>query len=116
MRELELAPSAEADLVDVLIRSEQHFGGAARRRYEALIERGLADIQADPNCVGSADRTELGRGIRSYHLRHCRDRARIEEGVVKEPRHLVLYEFDEVRVVVLRLLHESMDLGRHIGR
>jgi toxin ParE1/3/4 len=115
VRELELAPSAEADLSDVLVRSQADFGNAARLRYEALIERALQDIQVDPTCAGSTDRSELGRGVRTYHLRHCRGRARIAEGSVKDPRHMLVYEFDDLRVVVLRLLHDSMDLGRHVG-
>ena len=28
---------------------------------------------------------------------------------------MLVYEFGDLRVVVLRLLHDSMDLGRHVG-
>ncbi len=86
----------------------------ARRRYEALFVVAFIDLQTDAVCVGSLDRPELGEAIRTYHLRSCRGRAKIEGASVGQPRHLIVYEYDDERVLVLRVLHDSMELAQHI--
>ena len=50
--------------------------------YRALIQIAIEDIVADPSCAGSRERTELGLGIRSYHLHFCRRRVKLEGGCV----------------------------------
>jgi toxin ParE1/3/4 len=54
----------------------------------------------------------LGDGVRSYHLRQSLTRT--IGGVVREPRHFLIYRLDADGVVIGRVLHESMDLERHI--
>jgi toxin ParE1/3/4 len=95
-------------------RSAAGFGISARRRYEALVEAALADLQTEPIRLGSLDRAELGVGVRTYHLRNSRARAKTKDGVVRNPRHLIAYEFDQTRVLILRVLHDAMDLARHV--
>lgn len=114
MRRLELTRSAQADLAEILDRSFETFGALARRRYEALIEVALGDLRADPECIGSLDRPELGAAVRTYHLAYCRARARAKGAAVGDPRHLLAYAFNDERVVVLRVLHDAMDLARHV--
>jgi hypothetical protein len=50
-------------------------------------------------------------GIRTYHLTHSRDRARSSLGIVKTPRHLLLYCLEGRLVQVLRFVHDEQDLG-----
>ena len=60
-------------------------------------------------------RPELGPAIRSYHLRHSRDRAGASEGAVRTLRHLLLYRTVTSGVVgVGRVLHDAMELERHL--
>ena len=90
----------------------EHFGAAAADRYEALIGQALADIREDPFRLGAAKRPDLPDAIYSYHLAASRDR--VPGGRVHTPRHFVLYRVLGFRVEVLRLLHDSRDLARHV--
>ena len=113
MRRLEITLAARVDLAALLQRSEDDFGVRARRRYEDLIHRALRELCFDPRRAGSQERPDLAPGIHAYHLRHSRRRGRRSE--VGAPRHIAFYAFDAERVLVLRLLHDSMDFGRHLG-
>jgi toxin ParE1/3/4 len=116
MRRIRLTLPARRDIADLLDWSAEHFGPSGRRRYEALVETALRDIAADPARTGSREETQLGPGLRIYHLRLSRDRAKAKFGVVRSPRHILLYRSQpkENVVTVLRVLHDAMDLVRHI--
>jgi len=91
------------------------FGAAARRRYEALIVQALRDISADPNCAGVKQRDDLRPSLRTYHLANSRRAARNSAGIVRAPRHLILFRIAGPDVIdISRLLHDSMDLPRHV--
>jgi toxin ParE1/3/4 len=115
MPQYHLARTARADIVDLLAQTEANFGEIARDRYELLLDTALRDIAAKPDRIGSIAQPALGQGVRSYHLRHSRERARTEYGIVQRPRHLLLYR--HVRVDLLgvgRVLHDAMDIARHL--
>jgi toxin ParE1/3/4 len=112
MRQVRLSRSAESDIDAILAWSAENFGEAARLRYAALIAAGIRDIAADPQRAGAKARPELGDGVCSWHLRLSRGRA--AAGPVREPRHFLIYRFDEERVTIGRVLHDAMELGRHI--
>ena len=110
MARLRLSAMAQADIVNLLTWTTERFGGPARERYERLLSAALAELLADPERIGSAARPELGSGVRSYHLRHCRTSAR-----VARPRHLILYRTGEAGSVdVGRVLHDAMERERHV--
>lgn len=110
-----LSAAAEADIVRILGYSQDQFGKLARLRYEALIVASLRDLAADPMRPASADRPELGFGVRSYHLRHSRERAWIDAARVRRPRHFLLYRFTRPDLVGIgRVLHEGMEIARHL--
>jgi len=75
-------------------------------RYTDLIARALVDISADPLGIGSHERPDLGKGIRSRHLM-----ASNTSSGPSNPRHIVFYRVDGDRVLALRLLHEARDLA-----
>lgn len=115
-RTIRLAAAANADIIDILAQSELDFGPTARRRYEALLSTALRDISEAAERPGSAARPELGGDIRSWHLRLSRERARSPDGGVRRPRHLILYTvIDDATIGVLRVLHDAMELHRHLG-
>jgi toxin ParE1/3/4 len=115
MARLQFARRARRDIGELLDRSHEQFGSAARRRYEALVNTALHDIADDALRSGSVERIMLGRHVRLYHLRHSRERARTEDGIVQAPRHILAYRMvDSDIVVVLRVLHDAMDLARHL--
>ncbi|TKT46604.1 type II toxin-antitoxin system RelE/ParE family toxin [Rhizobium sp. LC145] len=115
MADFRLSAVAEADLVELLAWTQERFGTQARLRYERLLVVALHDIAVEPQRPGSTLRPELGEDIRSYHLRHSRDRARNESGVVRRPRHLLLYRIAHPGLVgVGRVLHDAMEIERHL--
>jgi toxin ParE1/3/4 len=115
MAGLRLTEPAERDIADLLDWSEETFGLAARRRYEALVAAALSDLVQDWRRSGSVKRDDLCAGWRLYHIRHSRERARTPDGIVHSPRHVVAYRLEDGdTVIVLRVLHGSMDLDRHL--
>jgi toxin ParE1/3/4 len=75
----------------------------------------LRDIAADPGCPGSLARPEFGANVRSYHLRHSRKRAHTPFGLVRQPRHLLLYRLQRPDLVGIgRVLHDTMEIERHL--
>ncbi len=115
MPNFRLSSAAQDDIVQILASTERRFGDMARRRYQVLLVTGLRDIAVDPERTGSAARPELGAMVRSYHLRYSRDRARTPDGLVRRPRHLVLYRAIRPDLIGIgRVLHDGMELVRHL--
>ena len=115
MPEVRVAASAREDIIRLLAVGALEHGETGARKYEALVGAALRDIGADPLPRGSAARPDLGADVRPYHLRHARERARTSDGVVRQPRHLLLYRAAGPDVVgVGRMLHEAMEIGRHL--
>ena len=110
-----VAPAAEADIESILAWTDSHFGSRARLRDEALLTRAIMDVVDRPNRAGSRSRPEIAGGARTYHLLHSRDRVPARTGRVKQPRPFLLYRVrQDGRVEIGRVLHESMDLDRHL--
>ena len=78
-----LSAAAQADLSNILAWTYERFCESARERYEALVVAAVRDIAAQPDRAGSIERPELGEGVRSWHLRLSRERARLAPGIVR---------------------------------
>jgi toxin ParE1/3/4 len=112
---LRLSAPAERDIEDILAHSEAEFGEIARLRYETLLTTAFTDLAADPGRAGVRIRDELGPGVRSYHLLLARDRARGANGIVRRPRHLVIFRIVKPDILDIgRILHDAMELANHI--
>jgi toxin ParE1/3/4 len=96
--------------------SHQEFGEQAALRYDALITQAFADIRADPLRPGVQQRPELADGILVYHLGVSRGRARLYTGVVRRPRHFLVYRLRGRAIELLRVLHDARDIERHLPR
>lgn len=112
MRQVRLTQSAQADIVDILAWSHEQFGAEARLRYEALIAGALRDVADRARGRDGTPRPELGEGVYSWHLRRSRDRS--TAGTVHRPRHVLIYRHDHEIVVIGRVLHDAMELHRHL--
>jgi toxin ParE1/3/4 len=110
-----LSDAAQGDIVDILAWTHEQFGEAARRRYESLIVASLRDIASQPDRPGSLARPELGAGVRSWHLRLSRRHLPPGVGPVLRPRHFIVYRVEPGLIVVGRVLHDAMELARHLG-
>jgi toxin ParE1/3/4 len=117
VRRYRLSAAALADIVDILARTEERYGEAARIRYEALIVAAIRDLAENPERPGASIRPELGVGARSWHFRLSRDRARGQSGPVRRPRHLIVFRIGDGGIVEIgRVLHDAMELERHRPR
>jgi toxin ParE1/3/4 len=110
-----LSEAAQGDVLSVLAWTHEQLGESARLRYESLIVAALRDVASQPDRPGSVARPELGAGVRSWHLRLSRDHARPGVEVVRRPRHFLVYRAEPDLVVVGRVLHDAMELARHLA-
>ena len=105
---------ATEDVVAILALTEREFGEQARLRYQNLLRVSARELRADPARFGVVHRPELFDGARTFHLRHCRESAAKEGEKVKRPRHLYLFRVAGQTVEIVRVLHDRMDLARHV--
>jgi toxin ParE1/3/4 len=98
VREIEFARASLRDIAEIGRESERVWGSAQRDKYLGEINRRIEQL---------ADRPELG----PVHDAERPGLRRLRVG-----SHIVFYRFDEVRLLVVRVLHQRMDLERHLGR
>ena len=110
-----LSPAAERDIESILAWTHEQFGASGRLRYRALLVRAILDVADDAERAGSQNRPEIATGARTYHLWRSRNHVAAATGRVRRPRHLLLYRTcADGRVEISRVLHDSMDLLRHL--
>lgn len=109
-----LSASAQADIIDILSWSHVRFGPVARQRYESLLVSALRDIASSPCRAGSMARPELGNHVRSWHIRLSIRSGTPDAARVKHPRHFLIYRPEDTRIAVGRVLHDAMELARHV--
>jgi len=80
-----------------------------------LIFAAIRDISRYPDHPAAKRHPRYGVGVRSWHLRLSRDHVPFDVGRVESPRHLLFYRVIREVVVIGRLLHERMDLKRHLS-
>lgn len=115
MARFRLSLPAQADLSRILETSAERWGADGRRRYAVLLAAAMRLVANEPATPLARDRSDLLRGVRSFHVRHAR--SRMSSDKVKAPVHIVYYRIVEPELVeIVRVLHEHMEPGRHIGR
>ncbi|HBE69096.1 MAG TPA: plasmid stabilization protein ParE [Planctomycetaceae bacterium] len=115
MRLFRISSVAESDIEDILAWTHERFGEAARVRYEALIAQAIIDIASNPDRNGCTPRHELAKSASTYHLHWSRNQVSEATGRVKRPRHFLLYRIaDNGTIEIGRVLHDSMELARHL--
>lgn len=99
---------AERDLAEIAVWTVERFGVDQARRYGAAIEATLHGLRRAPDVLGARLRPELGTDLWSVPVLAGRARS----------RHIVIFTWSAserpVRVLVLRILHASMDFVRHL--
>ena len=105
---IRLSASAAADYREILRWTDKNFGAAQARIYADTLASALRALGAGPAIIGVGERPEIGSGIMTLHV--------ARNG--RKGRHLVMFRVgrDQERKVidVLRLLHDNMDLARHL--
>lgn len=111
MRKLQLSVLSRSDIKAISSYTAETYGLNQANSYARLIEQSLADIEENPEGVGTKLRPELGGFIRSYAISLSRKRSKPS---IKSPRHIIIYTLEyEDKIFVLRVLHDSMDIARH---
>lgn len=109
-RKIRETDAAREDLRQILQWTFEEFGEAAEGRYLSLIKQALRDLAVEPARMGSNAEID---DLRTYHLRHSRTHVADAQQRVRRPRHFVLFRAEAERLVILRYLHDAMDLARH---
>lgn len=90
--------------------SQERFGEAASERYYSLLLRAFKLMVDEPFDSRSRTADAVSPGLRTLHLKRL-----VRPGEQpRAPRHLLLYRIDGSTVRVIRILHDSMDLTRHL--
>jgi toxin ParE1/3/4 len=109
-----LTEAAEADITDILRETTRRFGRSQRGRYAGYLQRAIELIAEKPDRPGSRRRSELGAGIRSFHIELAAQRLGAASHLLYYFR--AVFDDDQEGVVILRVLHEAMDPERHLSR
>jgi toxin ParE1/3/4 len=101
-----LGEQAERDFMDVLQWTTKTFGAQQAQTYQTTLEESIQELADGPVITGARSRNDILRGTYTIHVaRHGR-----------RGRHLLLYRVVSDRVIeIARILHDSMDLRRHVA-
>jgi len=112
-----LSQPAEAELDDILDRSEDKFHEIGRMRYATLLVQAMQDIAEDPQREGVEWVRALGMRIGVYHVWYGRNSVPNPAERVHEPRHLIVFRVaDDGIVDILGFAHDSMLRSRALNR
>lgn len=105
---IRLTAAAEADFEGILRWTADQFGEAQARTCADSVSAAVNDLTAGPTVTGAKRRDDILKGIFTLHVAH--------KG--RKGRHLVMfrvgYGADHDVIEILRLLHDAMDLQRHL--
>jgi toxin ParE1/3/4 len=100
-----LGAAAELDFANILKWTTENFGTRQSRVYRNTLVRAIGELADGPDVVGSKVRDEIMPGLRTLHIaRHGR-----------RGSHFLMYRVAPKRTIeIVRILHDRMDLQRHI--
>lgn len=100
-----LAAQAELDFSDIVAWTFENFGARQAETYAETLALAIAALHDGPELVGGKARDDIEPGICILHV--------ARRG--RSGRHFVVFRETQNQCIdVLRLLHDSMDLARHI--
>jgi toxin ParE1/3/4 len=104
-----LSKTAESDYQSIIAWTLKEFAAAQARTHAAVLSAALVALTDGPATIGAKERREFGNRIFTLHVAR-----RGQKG-----RHFVLVRISsgkhERHIEVLRLLHDAMDLTRHLA-
>ena len=105
-----LTAAAEADFENIIDWTFDQFGNKQAVAYADTVVAALEALTDGPTTIGVKERPDIAKGLFTLHVARGNRRG----------RHFVLFRVaDRGRtstIEVLRLLHDSMDVHRHIPR
>ncbi len=105
---IRLAAAAEQDFQEILRWTTANFGRGQAKTYATTLSHALRDLAQGPTVPGCRKRDDIGPDIHTLHV--------ARKG--RKGRHFIVFRTSVTRrsqcIDVLRLLHDSMYLARHI--
>lgn len=98
-----LGKLAEADLVNVAVWTAENFGAKQADAYVDAILDTIDELSAGEPARSKA-RDEIAPGIRTLHMAKPGRRG----------RHLLVYLVADDVLTIVRILHDSMEVSRHL--
>jgi toxin ParE1/3/4 len=99
-----LGQQAEQDYVEILQWTVKTFGEDQANNYAETITLAIESLEGGPDILSARVREDIQPGIRTLHV--------ARQG--RAGRHFVVFRAAGSVIDVLRLLHDSMDLPRHL--
>jgi toxin ParE1/3/4 len=102
-----LTAAAETDFRGIVQWTAERFGRAQARAYAETLSMALAALAVGPTAIGVKPRDDIAKGLFSFHV----------TSAGRKGRHFVIFRISgdqHPAIEVLRLLHDSMDLPRHL--
>jgi toxin ParE1/3/4 len=105
-RIVSLAAAAQTDLDNIAAWTTENFGPSQAENYIEAILDTIDELTALKSPYRSHSRDEIAKGMRTLHIRKRGRRG----------RHFLLYSETADEVKIQRVLHDSMELSRHVTR
>ena len=103
-----LTAAAESDFRQIVRWSARQFGEIQAETYARTLSSAIEALAGGPETVGVRRREDIGRGLMSLHVARNR----------RKGRHFIIFRTLRVGedrfIEVLRLLHDAMELARHL--
>lgn len=102
---IRLSAAAERDFIGIIEWTAETFGIRQANTYQHSLMLALAALHQGPSLPDSQPRDEIRPGLRSLLV--------ARKG--RPGRHFILYRAaDTDRIEIVRILHDSMDISRHV--
>jgi toxin ParE1/3/4 len=100
-----LGAAAELDFANILKWTAEKFGARQSRVYRDTLVQAIGELAGGPDAAGSRARDEIMPGLRTLHVaRHGR-----------RGSHFLMYRAaPNSTIEIVRILHDRMDLKRHV--
>jgi toxin ParE1/3/4 len=105
-RSVSLSAAAQTDLDNIAAWTTEHFGPSQAENYIEAILDTIAELTVLKSPSRSIARDEIAKGMMTLHMRQRGRRG----------RHFLLYSEISDEVKIHRVLHDSMELSRHLPR
>ncbi len=92
-----LTSKAENDLIEIYVYGFQKFGERQAEKYFSELEDCFQVLNTSP--LICRERIEFTPPVRIHH----------------HGRHLVIYVIQENQILIVRILHDSMDIQQHLS-
>ena len=93
-----LSERAKEDLLEIYLYTLETWGEDQLPTYQNLMETAMQRIARNPFTPGSKALEEISQGCRTFRC----------------GKHTLIYRVQSSQVAIARILHESMDVSRHI--